>query len=362
MSNYILIIIWIAIVALISVTVNVKRTETVCGERVRRFTPLWAFIIFLPLIVWCGFRGYIGDTAAYMKAFSEMPNNLSGIPSYMQGVQKDEGFYFLSALIKTAIGNHISLYFIIIGLAQAAMLIYVYRKYSTKFVVSFFLLIASTDYISWFFNGIRQFLAVTITFACFELILKKKYIPAAIIIFLASLIHGSALLVIPFIFICQGKAWNWRTVAFIIAIIVSVAFVDKFTNVLDTLLADTQYTNVVSDWQSWEDDGTNILRVAVYSVPAILSLIGKKYIDRANNSVINLCVNMSIVSMGFYIVSMFTSGIFIGRLPIYFSLYSYILLPWEIDNIFEERSAKLVNLMMLLGYLGFYAYSIRVMF
>ena len=68
---------------------------------------------------------------------------------------------------------------------------------------------------------------------------------------------------------------------------------------------------------------------------------------------------MSIVSVGFYVVSMFTSGIFIGRLPIYFSLYSYILLPWEIDNMFTKRSARLVYVMTICAYLAFYYYQMH---
>ena len=208
------------------------------------------------------------------------------------------------------------------------------------------------------FNGIRQFTAVTITFFAFEYILKKKYVPAVLIVLFAALFHGSALLVLPFIFIAQGQAWNKKTILFIIAVIVAVIFIGEFTDILDTLLAETQYKNVVSDWQEWQDDGTNIIRVLVYAIPSILSLVGLRFIKYADDPVINLCTNMSIASVGFYVVSMFTSGIFIGRLPIYFSLYSYILLPWEIEHMFSEKSIKLVYLAMIAGYLGFYMYSI----
>lgn len=225
--------------------------------------------------------------------------------------------------------------------------------------MSFFLFLASTDYISWMFNGIRQFTAVTITFIGIKFILDKKYVKAIVLILIASLMHQSALLMIPFIFIVQGKAWNKKTLLFILAVIAVVASVGQFTNVLDSMLAETQYKNVVSDWQSWKDNGTSALRVLVYSIPTILSLIGIKYIRNADDPVINLSVNMSIVSVGFYIVSMFTSGIFIGRLPIYFSLYSYILLPWEIDNMFTKRSARLIYVMTICAYLAFYYYQMH---
>lgn len=117
----------------------------------------------------------------------------------------------MSAVIKCIVGNHVNIYFIVLAAIQAGVLIYVYRKYSSRYLVSFFLFIASIDYISWLFNGIRQFLAVTITFIGIKFILDKKYAKAIILILIASLMHQSALLVIPFIFIAQGKAWNKKT-------------------------------------------------------------------------------------------------------------------------------------------------------
>lgn len=360
MSNYYLILVWVAVVWMITMCTQVRRTEYVCNEKVVRYTPLWAFVIFLPLVIWSGFRGYVGDTGAYMEMFGEIPKGLANIPAYMSTVEKDKGFYFLTALIKNIVGENVEIYFIILALIQVILLIKVYRKYSFNYAVTFFLFVASTDYISWMFNGIRQFTAVTITFFAFEYILKKKYIPAIIIVLVASLFHGSALLVLPFIFVAQGDAWNKKTLLFIAAVIVAVMFVGQFTDILDTLLAETQYENVVSDWQEWQDDGTNIIRVLVYAIPAALSLIGLRFIKNENNPVINLCVNMSIVSVGFYVVSMFTSGIFIGRLPIYFSLYGYILLPWEIEHMFTEKSVKLVYMFMIAAYMVFYYYQVKL--
>ena len=358
-NGYILILIWVGVIATLAVMAPewVYRTELVNGEKVRRVTPLFAVVAVLPLVIWAGFRGYVGDTGAYMQAFADMPPTFSEISGYMDSVTKDQGFYFVSALIKCLIGNRTSIYFIIIATVQCFLLFRIYRKYSSSYVVSYFLFIASTDYISWIFNGMRQFVAVTITIACFPWIVEKKYLRAIIVILAASLFHQSALLVIPFVFIVQGKAWNKKTILFILAVIVAVMFADRFTDILDNMLAETQYKNVVSDWEQFQDDGTNILRVLVYSIPAILSLIGLKYIRKEDNPVINICTNMSITAAGFYIVSMFTSGIFIGRLPVYFSLYGYILLPWMIKNIFTKRSAQLVYICMIGAYIIFYWYQ-----
>ena len=226
---------------------------------------------------------------------------------------------------------------------------YAYQKYSCSFAWSIFLFVISTDAYQWLFNGMRQFIPAAVLFACMGLILKKKYIPLIIIILLVSTVHLSALLMIPCIFIVQGKPWNKKTMLFLVAVVIIILFVDRFTDILETLLANTQYDDVTEQFQY--DDGTNLLRVLVYSVPPVLALIGRKQIEKIDSPIINLSINMSIISMGIYIVSMFTSGIYIGRLPIYFSLYNYILLPWELDNLFTKRSAILLKIAMV----GFYA-------
>ena len=57
---------------------------------------------------------------------------------------------------------------------------------------------------------------------------------------------------------------------------------------------------------------------------------------------------------------MVTSGIFIGRLPIYASLYSQgILLPWEVEHMFNKESSQIIKLGMILLYLVFYYYQIN---
>lgn len=361
-SNYFLILLWCFVCMYLKQAMNSQETVCVNGEYVRRYKISCAILVFLPLVVWAMFRGNIGDTLSYIRGFQNMPESFAGIPEYIKSVNKDKGFYLFSAIIKCIFGANEYIYLLIIACIQCWFLAYIYRKYSTDYVLSFFLFIVSTDYISWLFNGIRQFLAVTITFACMGLILKKKYLLTIVIILLASQIHGTALIFLPFIFICQGKAWNKKTLLIIASAIIIVIFIGQFTGVLNSMLQETQYENVVSDWKSWNDDGTNPLRVAVYSVPAILSLLGIRIVKTKADSVINLCTNMSIIAVALYVVSIFTSGIFIGRLPIYFSLYSYVLLPWEIENLFTPSSRKLVYMCLIFGYLIFYIYSVRVFF
>lgn len=352
------IIVWLAGMALLAGLTKTYRCETQFGEQVERTNLTFAVIVFLPIFIAASLRGDVGDTYAYKIMFNSIPDTFGELKEYIPTVTKDKGFTALSGVIKLIFGSDTTIYLTIIALFQSAVLVTVYRKYSINYIVSIFLFVASTDYMSWMFNGMRQFMAVTIIFAATGLILKHKWVAVVCVVLLASTMHQSALIMIPFIFIAQGKAWNKRTILFIGLSLAAVMFVDRFTDVLDALMQETQYANMVTDWSEWGDDGTNFFRVMVYSVPTIMSLIGLKFIRKVDNRLINFCTNMSIISTGLYIISMFTSGIFMGRLPIYASLYNYILLPWEIENIFTRNSAKIVSLCMVGGYLAFGGYQL----
>lgn len=356
-SPYILIFFWIAFIAFICSTTNAYELVEVNGHTEKRLKKSMALIIFIPLVIWTMNRT-IGDTGLYRTLFFGYPSHLSAAWQYVVEGAKDYGFIVFTIFLKTFIGNNDKLYFLIIGIISCWGLYKTYREYSEDYLITFFLFIASADYVAWLFNGMRQFLVAAIMFACAPLILKKKYVPVIIILLMLSTIHQSVLLMIPFIFILQGKAFNGYTLLFMFAAILSVLFLNNFTDILTTVLEDTQYDVVIDQMQT--DDGTNLLRVLIYSVPTIFALWQRRRIVEYGSPIINLSANMSIVSMGFYIISMFTSGIFIGRIPIYFSLYNYILLPWLINHTFTKQSAKIINIIMIGCYFIFYYYQIFI--
>ena len=350
-------LIWLFVAGFILIYAFPKKQERLLGMTVSRWDYLPAIILVLPLAMWAGFRGNVADTTLYRKMFLEESRGLMDIPAVLFSDGKDTGFTALTIFLKSFIGNNDRLYFTVFAVFQMACICLVFRKYSSDFWISVFLFVASTDYASWMFNGMRQFIAVCMIFGCFDLVVKKKYIRMILVILLASLIHGSALMMIPIIFIVQGKPWNFKTILLMLATVIIVLFIDRFTPILQDMLADTQYSDVMGN-EIWAvDDGTNIIRVLVYSVPAIISLVGRKYLDQANNTAINICVNCSIVTAALYAVSAVTSGIYIGRLPIYTTLMGYMSLPWLIKHMFDRDSARLVKVAMIVLYVAFYCYQ-----
>ena len=77
--------------------------------------------------------------------------------------------------------------------------------------------------------------------------------------------------------------------------------------------------------------------------------------------IIKLSINMSLIASGLYVISkVASSGILLGRLPIYFSMYNLILLPWLLNNIFEKKEKNLLYYTMVLCYIAFFYYQMVI--
>lgn len=360
MNQYVMIIAWLLILMYISKGWNFKRIEYIENVEVVRFHKVFAWIAVAPLIFMVMNRPYgFGDTSGYVSYFRGMPDNFSELLTFVKTLKKDPGFYAGSALVRVIIGNHDRGYLLIIAVIQIGCLIAFFRKYSVDYVFSMFLFIASTDYLTWMFNGIRQFTAVAFCILAVSCLYQRKYLMTILLLLIASTMHQSALLMIPLVVIAQGKAWNWKTFFFMFTAILAFSFVEGFTTLMDNALSSTQYVNVVSDYTAWKDDGTNPIRALIYSVPAIISFFYRERIWQEQDRVLNFCVNMSIMTMGLYIVSVATSGLFLGRLPIYASLFSFVLLPWEIENCFSYGNKQIIKRLAIVMYVAYYLVQIK---
>ena len=360
LRNYWMLLIWPLTVGLFLNVVIPKTLVTVEGKSEYRWGKFSAFLLVLPYIVWAGYRQGVGDTEVYRLSFYEAASSLSALPVYAASQTKDTGYYVLNSLFKIFISSSSVIFFLAIAAFQLFCIMKTYRKYSSDYWMSIFLFIISTDYLSYVQNGMRQFIVVCGIFACLGWILKKEYFKTIIVIVLLSTIHQTCLIMIPIIFIIQGKAFNKKTMFLIFLTLIVLVGVNEFTSFLEDALKETQYSDIMTNELWGNDNGTSWIRVIVYSIPLIMAVFGKKYIDQADNQVINMCVNCSVVTSALYLVSAITSGVYIGRLPIYTSLTSYILLPWLISHMFEKKSAILVKVLMVGCYFVFFYYQMHI--
>ncbi|WP_370839410.1 EpsG family protein [Intestinibacter bartlettii] len=359
MPVYYFSLVWVSVCGIIS---NITSRQVKISDKVyeNRSRLLIAIIAILPIIILAGFRTGVADTSAYIMNFEDYPNNLSTSYSMIfDGNRRDPGFLFISILIKQFISTDYTVWLSIIAVISGICVMIPLYKYSCNFGVSIFLFVATCQFI-WMFNGIRQFLVASIIFGCTGLILRRRFIIYAIIVCLLSTIHTSALILLPAYFIVTGEPWDKRTILFICLIILTILFTSQFTGLLEDAVENTNYASSMEEFKS-TDDGTSIMRIAVESVPIIIAFIYRNRIKNKLTSIIKLSINMSLVASGLYIISKIArSGVMLGRLPIYFSMYNLILLPWLIKNIFDKEEKRLVYYLMIVCYIIFFYYQMVI--
>lgn len=318
-----------------------------------------ALVTFAAIIFFAGARSFAGDTGAYIGMFKDYPLFQNAHDVIFDDSAREPGFRLFSILIKTYIADDYTVWFYIIAIISGICVMIPLYKYSCNFGISAFLFMASCQF-SWMFNGMRQFLVAAIMFTCTGLILKNKTLLYILIVCILSTIHKSAFILIPMYFIVQGEPWNKRTMLFIGCIVLAMLFTSKFTGLLTDVVEQTDYASSVNEFKD-TDDGTNVIRILVESVPIILAFIYRNKIKDKLTPIIKLSINMSLIASGLYIISKIaSSGILLGRLPIYFSMYNLILLPWLLKSIFEGREKDLIYYIMILCYFAFFYYQMVV--
>lgn len=354
MNAYNFIYVWLFLFAIMSNFMNMTVQESVQGRNVRRWNIVAAVVVFLPIFLLASLGTPESDTPLYIEIFKGITQSWNELLKKLSSEPSGQGFIIFQFFVKKLFGNNVTAFRLVLAAIHSLPVILIFRKYSDNYWMSIFLFVASACHISWMMNGLRQFMAVVIIFAATPLLCRKNYIQMIVVIFLASTIHISAWIMLPVIFIVQGKAWNTRTIFAIVASLIAMYIFDRYTGTFDALLIGTEFEGAVNEWKVMGDDGTNPIRVLVNAIPMILSFLGQKYIRNEKSPILNICTNMSVITTGIYLVSMVTSGIMIGRLPIYTSLYNFILLPKLIPLMFTKNSSRIVTILMCGCYIVYY--------
>lgn len=357
MDAYYFIFLWLGIMALFANINRVAVAEHIFKDGTIKYKLWFSILAFLPVFLLASLGKPISDTIAYLTIYDGLPISVSGLVERISNMESGQGFVVLGVFIKRIFGNGNEAYRIIIGLIHSIPLIYIYRKYSVNYILSIYLFVASACHIGWMMNGLRQFVAVVIIFAATPLMIDKKYVRLIFIVLLASTIHSSALIMLPIIFIVQGKAWNRKTIFYMIIAGIAMYAFSINENLFDALLVGTEYEGTVSSWRVLGDDGVNPIRVLVNAIPMILAYIGRKTVVEENKPIIHISINMSIITVGLYMIAMVTSGVTVGRIPIYTSLYNFILLPYLVKKLFSNNSSKIITVAMMCLYFVYYLYE-----
>lgn len=321
----------------------------------------YAIIVFGYFIFWIGMRKYVADTTQYISSFNSIPSDFSTAWSQIDWNDKGPAFSAFNVLFKCFISDNYTWWLMTIAIISGVCIMVVLRKYSCDFFFSSFLFIALLTFF-WMMNGMRQFICVAVLFLCCDWIKDGKFVRFLIAVLLVSAIHDTALLMIPIYFVARSRPWHKKIGLFIVGIILICIFAEPFFSGVDNALSGTAYEGTKFIFA--EDDGVNPLRVIFYSIPPVVSFVFKEKIEEYNkkNPMLNICVNMSLVTVAFYLVGLFTSGIIIGRLPIYTEVYDLILIPYLLHICVDKKSRAIVSGVVIIVLLLYFYLNVPALY
>lgn len=335
----------------------------------------WGFALLLLSVpvFFAAVRSGCIDTASYIREFNNVPTDMQYFDEYLQGHSDSQLFYGLQMIFKCYISQDAHWWLALIAVVQGLCVASTLKKYSPNIAMSVYIFIASTLIFSWMYNGMRQFIAVSILFACTDWILKKRwyfYLPVAVLLcgldpictrfgmetpvwFLQGF-HQSGIIMIPIFFFVQGKAWN-KKIWLLVAVLLALIFTGTLGTAVESATESTTYSVDIANMQA--DSGANPIRTVVALVPVVMAFMKRKEMGKDEvPPIIHLCINMAIVAACLYAASMVTSGMYVGRLPIYCELYNLILIPWLIAHPYQKNS-KLLTQAVYGCYLLYFIYQ-----
>lgn len=315
--------------------------------------PLIMGIVLLALpVFFIGMRTNFGDTYAYISHFKELTTDFSELWAAREET-KGFGYELYLFFIKKYISTDPNVYLMITATIQACGILKIYYKYSTNFTYSLLLFFLSMAFL-YMMNGMRQFMAACIIFLFSDYLFNKKTVRFLLVVLLAYTVHVSAIIWIPIYFVVQGKPWNLKVMCAIIAIVVAILALDSFTDLLSDSLEGTDYDGYTNQFS--QDDGSSLAHTLVALVPVALAFWKRKEIEEKNNQTAFILVNCAVVEVLINVMANFTSGILIGRLPIFFKPFGFILLPWMFDNVIDEKDRRMIRTVCMIGYILFAVY------
>lgn len=325
------------------------------GTYEKKANLMTAFLAFSIIIFLTGLRSGVADTRAYITFFNHI--SIDSLEYLFSESGHDKGFLFLTYYFKFFISDDFHVWLFVIALISGLAVMFPLYKHSPMFELSTFLFVATAQF-TWLLNGMRQFIAISILFLAIDLIIKRRFKEYLIIVLILSTIHGSAIYVLPFYFLCQAKPWSKKILITVIVFSIAFLCIDKFLSLGAVLLEGTQYAGYTNAIAAIE--GSSVFRVLAAALPLLLAFWRKKEAMMLNDKVLNICINMSTFNFCFMLLSTAIGGIFIGRVAAYFDIYNLLLYPLILSKLFAPKDRIILYFGIILGYTAWFYYQMEV--
>ena len=321
-------------------------------EKFKLDIPFVLIIFLLTCLV--GLRTFYDDTYTYIKGFEDaesLRNYIDSDPDLFSNPL----YYAFQAFFKYHISNNSHHFLFINAFFSISSMIWFIRKYSVNFSFSI-LIFFCIGMILVPMSAMKQGIAIGFSLIAIDQMLKKRYILFYLILFIAFLFHAyTIILVVLPLFI--GRPWTIFTY-FTICVIAFLLI--TFESTISTILSvSDEVGKNLNEEALLDSQGINLFRLAVFSVPPLLSLFFQDLLNKTYTKEKNLLMHMSILSFLIMGMGIFSAANLFGRSAIYFEIGSIVVLPWIISEMFDRESHNVAHVIVGGCYLAFFAYMVQ---
>ncbi len=280
----------------------------------------------------------------------------------------EPGYVFLNKMVSAFGGSFHQLLFIVAWIVEVLFLLGI-EKYRQNIVLGCALFFAMGFYFD-SFNGLRQYIAASITFYSISYLIEgqKKYAIAGCL--LATLFHQSAIMVLPFCFLLDRID---LTTSRLLACVVAFLLLGNFLyNIIFFLLKFSRYRYFIDSVEFVvEPTISTVVLTGLMSIVAICVGVYKKSNPRTSTSEADehrVIVNMNLLALLSAILSFFVPLAL--RVQYYFTPFEMVFLPYLLSSVKDARVRFLLGVflvgfvalmttagMMINGWYGAYPYK-----
>ncbi len=320
-------------------------TTNIGKNKNRSNTIFFLFVVVFTLTFVSGFRYFVGaDYGAYTVIFNRNNHVFFNVSSY--DITEEPAFALLCRICGKIYNNYVTMFVATSIITIVPFLVSTYRESNDYIFVTALYIFGGCWHGS--FNGIRQYIAVTIVYLGRHYIIKHKFLKYLLFCFIAFLFHRSAAFAILFYFV-YSEEFSTKRISLIImvTIILSVSYesIYSFIGWLD----NEEF--VLNDYST---RSVNTLRVLVQCCPAILAIylaINKKI---SKNQI--FYVYMLLINAAIYIAM--SSSAYLTRLGIYTSAFIPLGLNCILDEKISIKYYKVIRFAVTVFYFLFWLYGI----
>lgn len=291
------------------------------------------------------------DTFSYLDNYKDIRNTSwhlireAFVDYYKYNLGKDPGYLVVQKIEQSLFFYNFQFYLILIAIAFFSTLGYFIFKNTTRLVdVMLAYIIYSVLFYSFYsITGIRQTLAMIFIMISYKFAFKKKIIPFLLLVFLASTLHKSSLIVVLFYFVSRFNTTKYLNFMALLLFPIFFAFKEQISLYLRVLSGYEDYGDL--------DSGGNIVFLVLFLTIYITAMVRSKVILE-NNPNAKYYFNAFSMALVFLPLSWINPNAI--RITMYFTIYMLLLIP-EIIHSFHKISNKFrldaiaLSLVLLIG-------------